>query len=163
MFDIDGDFPELDQCEAAWSTTETKTKSKARPGKQKDPNWKPRQKGEKVDRTSKAYLAEKEAASYGLPHFSRMQWLQVQFLDHGETAKVRYSLKMESVDAPVEQCTRAGLQAMKKTRWCNLCEPKNFRTNIRKRKWRDAKANADGCVHEFWPSSADEFWPTCRF
>jgi len=19
-----------------------------------------------------------------------------------------------------------------------------------------------GCVHEFWPSSADEFWPTCR-
>jgi transposase len=20
-----------------------------------------------------------------------------------------------------------------------------------------------GCVHEFWPSSADEFWPTCRF
>jgi hypothetical protein len=71
-------------------------------------------------------------------------------------------LKLESVDAPVEQCTRQGLRAMTRTRWCHLCGPANFRTDIRKRKWRDEKANADGTIRR--EIIAEECWaPAYRF
>jgi hypothetical protein len=83
-------------------------------------------------------------------------------MDHGGQAKTRYALKLEAVDAPLSACTRQGLRAMARTRWCNLCEPKAFKTDIRKRKWRDAKANAGGRIRRVIVS--EECWaPALRW
>ncbi len=69
----------------------------------------------------------------GLPHFARMNWMVVQVLDKGEKparGHVRYRLKVETCDAAVEHCTRAGLRAMKKERWVMLSKPAAFLDNF---------------------------------
>jgi hypothetical protein len=154
MFDnTTGDFTsdfDLDEMEAGWpsadtTATEQKPKTRSRPGS--DPKWKPRAKDQKIDRTTPEHKAAKLAASFGLPYFSRLQWLQVQLLDKGESDRrghTRYALKFEASDAPIEHCTRAGLQAMRRVRWANLSTPARFLVNCRKKK--DPAVFGEGCM-----------------
>lgn len=100
--------------------------SRARPGKRNAP----RRKGEPLDPERVA------AAKVGLPYFARMNWMCCQLLDKGERptrGHVRWRLKIETCDAAVEHCTRAGLRAMKKERWVWLSKPDAFLDNFHRK------------------------------
>jgi len=134
MFD-DDDLADLGEMEAAWpEPTEAKPqKPRNRPGKQ-DPNWRPREKGERSDYNSPEYQRAYEDAARGLPVLRALNWLQAQLRDGGpQRGRTQFSVKLEFSDAKLEHCTRSGLKAMKRTRWANLSTVPNFRTNLRRK------------------------------
>jgi len=131
-FDTTGDFTldDFDDAEASWinQTSDTETTHK------QNTEWKPRQKGEKIDYNSQEYIEAADKAMTGLPVFRAMKWLRAQLFDRGaHPGRPRHSVKLEFTDAPIEHCTRTGLRTMRRTRWANLSTPLNFRTNLRRK------------------------------